>query len=69
MPETEAYGPFDPDLAWQLRQRLDAWCKTPDPFIAIGPCDVCEAIMPALDAMLDLYAGAMRREPLEVSPS
>jgi len=55
------YGPFDPDLASELRKRLDAWCQMPAPSIRLGPVDVCEAILPALDALLDLYAGA--REP------
>ena len=62
-----SFGPFDPAHAWKLRERLVAWCETPDLGYVVGPVDVCEAIIPALDAMMDLYAWT-DREPSPPTP-
>lgn len=55
-----SFGPFNPGHAWKLRERLVAWCETADLGYVVGPVDVCEAIIPALDAMLDVDAWLSR---------
>ena len=51
--EESEWGPFSADYARELRERLVSWCKTPELTTEVGPVDVCEVILPAIDAMLN----------------
>ena len=46
-----SYGPYNAEYAASLRSRLHEWCHTPYLSVPVETEDVCEVIIPAIDAL------------------
>lgn len=58
-------GPYNPEYAGHLRKRLDNWCRTSLLTASVNSEEVCEVIIPAIDALAGLRNVAALPEMLQ----